>query len=79
MAKTNEELLEKTRENAVEMALRERLQRQFGSYTIDGAEGIIGRREGGVFINYRELAQIAIAHSDLFEGRPLVGVPEHQG
>lgn len=63
--KTNEQLLERTRENAAEMAVREQVQRMFGSYSIDGARGLISRN--GVFINYRVLAQAAVQAADLFD------------
>lgn len=62
--KTNAQLLERTRENAAEMAVREQLQRMFGSYSIDGARGVISR--DGIFINYRVLAMAALAAADLF-------------
>ena len=70
--KSNEELLRRTRENAIEMALRDLLTRQFGNYEIDGARGVI-RSKVPVSINYRALAIAALCHADLFDGRPLRG------
>jgi hypothetical protein len=74
-ADTREEQLRRDREVAAEMALRDHLIRQFGSYEIDGAAGVI-RNHQGVAINYRALAQAAIAHADMTEGRPMRGARE---
>lgn len=71
-ADTKAEQLRRDREVAAEMALRDCLQRQFGSYEIDGGKGVI-RNHLGVAINYRALAQAAVAHADMTEGRPMRG------
>ncbi len=72
--KTREELLRNTRENAVERTLKAVLQRALGNYIIDGARGLIS--QGGVRINYRELALEALARIDAFDRRPQGGFRE---
>lgn len=71
-ADSAEEQQRRDRECAAEMELRSMLQRQFGSYEIDGAGGTI-RAHHAVAINYRALARAAVAQADFTEGRPLRG------
>lgn len=71
-ADSPQEQLRRDREVAAEMALRDQLCRQFGSYTVDGGAGVVWNSDGQA-INYRELARAAVAHADMIEGRPMRG------